>query len=151
MDHKLTLAEYIQPFSNVEQYVKAIYIINKKYTESDNNNQEILIIFKSMLNIAISVKQLDAFIWKIKTYTNYYSYDLISNFGIFEQEVINFSNLQQEISITLTPTINHCFICGNSKKDWFEHKNERFHKKSILYTTTKISNNYYFIRILILK
>jgi hypothetical protein len=136
-----SLIEFHEPFEDINDYLKATYIVKQKYFKVNDNIQEIKQCFKDLLDVSLNDTQIIKFINRLLEYPNQYLYSTISDFDNFENEVYEYSCEKNQSNVKLTPPINKCQHCVKSDLDpnWYTNKNAIFTRECLYYTSAKIS------------
>lgn len=134
-----TFKQAMNPFSNLESYLKALIIIRSFWSETSFNLSLITEYINKLLNINIKEVQLKNFIDSSTQYPIDSGYHFINNISKFEETIRVFALEKNYSSQTFTSPAKSCLFCTNSDPNWCKFSNDLFTKNPTVFSSNKIS------------
>ena len=109
MSNTQQINKYITPLSDINNFIKAIIIIDKIYCKTKKNYKQIT---ECITQLVQPVEQSDItkLVQNIFTYQDLYPFEIISNFQQFTNDVISFSIEGQEQSSRLLNIVSFVLV-----------------------------------------
>jgi hypothetical protein len=144
-----TLTEYLRPFDNINQYLRALHIINCSYSRNEKSLDQITVAIKTIVNETIKDILIKQFVERVLLLPEYYGLHFYKD-DIFESNVRTYLISNQRPTLVLSPDIDECIFCAQK----LILQVPKFTKNPIVYSSGKIGdfcmqkNNYYFYSII---
>lgn len=138
MNQKL-LSDHLHPFANLEDYIKAIVVVNCFYSQKEPNFSIIYQCITQKVKIDIDKFELRKFVDRVTTSPNEYAFLFISNISDFKDSIDNYAMEINQPTISLGSPATNCIFCLNSGQYWFQYFIPKFNKITTLYLSGKIS------------
>jgi hypothetical protein len=139
----LSMNDFIKPFTNKTQYLKAIFIINSFSSLNSSNLISIKTCLKSILQIDLNIQETKKFIDKITLYGKDSGLNFIQSIDELQLSFDTYVLEKGEALLTITASVNSCVYCLNSNPHWYQFYNPILSKQPSIYTANKISKPYY--------
>lgn len=125
------------PFDNIHDYIKAVIIVNKLYSKSKNNVQQI---HKCIVSLVAVVAETDIirFISLAINSTRKHPYEILGNIDDFKSKIDQYCIDFELASIVIESPATKCLFCEESQVQWFVYANPVFSKDAILFSKSKI-------------
>ena len=133
--NKVTLNEFLDPFNEINSYLKALQIISSNLSTLKLNYTHVAQTINALVEPAISINKLCKFIERVHITPDYYGLTSIKNMEKFTTELKKFENSNQIKTRVLIPKIDKCIFCEDVV---LILKPQRFAKAPILYTQNRI-------------
>jgi hypothetical protein len=140
MDLKQTVANFVKPFDTIEQYLKAITIIQKLFNRTQSNYKEVFESTKVLVK-PITEMEIIAFIQVIIKYP-VHPYVFLANQKPFINEIYAFAMDNCSTTKTIESYAQNCIYCGIKEQNWFEYKQPKFSKNAILFEVDNLGRNF---------
>ena len=133
-ESKITLQDYLAPFSNVEQFLKAIIVVSRVYCDT-KHNIELVNKYISSIITQITDVQCKSFVQRIINYPANYPIQLLLKFEEFNADIMKYAEETDNQSITLRSPSQRCLFCVESPSEWFDYLMPTFYRDATLYST----------------
>ncbi len=134
---KVTLKQYITPFSDINQFIKALMIVSKIYCSTKQNFKQVHLYITNLITPLTEV-EVQNFVQKVTLYPLHYPYQQVVQLEKFKCEIIEFAEENKSQSITIISEAMKCSFCPESPHDWFEFNTPPLAKDVTLYSMNKI-------------
>ncbi len=132
-----TIDQYLKPFDNINDLIKAIVIVNKIFSPKKKNFEQIQQFIYCLVAKDLTILETKNFIEKVTIYKTHYPLEIISELDQFQDKLFYHAVNQQEKSLVLISPAEKCYFCLNSTEN-FKYSSLIYSKDSILYSIDKI-------------
>jgi len=138
-DYTIFNQNYMAPFTNITNFLKAVYVVIKLYSKSHNFNiatiQNAILVLTST---SMTLFETKAFTIRVTLHPEIYPINLLSDFDKLRAELIAHTQHNREASIVIESNALFCHGCGFSGANWFIINNPPLTKIATLYTLNGI-------------
>ena len=128
-----SLTEYLRPFDNINEYLRALHIINCSYSRNEKSFDQITSAIKTIVNNTIKDILIKQFVERVLLLPEYYGLTFYKDANL-ESSVRAHLISNQQPTLVLSPDIDECIFCA--QKLIFQVP--KFTKNSIVYSSGKI-------------
>lgn len=86
----MNFEQYLFPFTSMDHLLHSTQIVNRLFDYKERNFLEVTDCINKCLSLSIKVVDIEIFIDKITSYTNFYPHNFIKNFEEIENQITTF-------------------------------------------------------------
>ena len=135
---KLTLLEYLEPFTDLSSYLRALKIISANYSVLDANYPNLTNSINTLVDKKLSKKDIKDFIQRVRTMPDFYGLTGVANDKVFENNLHSYNVDVKAPTLVIEPKLDMCIFCKNVK---LITKPIRFSKNPLVYSRIRIGKN----------
>ena len=132
---KISLSDYLEPFTNISSYLKAVHIVQSNLSEIKKDYTLVAKLILDLVDKSLKLVDIVNFIQRIEILPNFYGLEFCKQQTQFLNDVHQHQVNCNTTTIVMNTTRSECIFCPNSTLIF---KPIRFAKNPLVFSRTKV-------------